>query len=203
MTCVGIPWICLLLLPLGFIYFNLQHYYRNTSRELKRLSTITLSPIYSQFSETLSGLVTIRATQSSARFIRRNHDLVESNNKTQFASQAAAQWLSLRLQLIGVVMVTGVALLAVIQHHFQTVNSGLIGLAITYALSITSVLSGVVTSFVESEKEMVSVERVHDYIERIPTESAVPEISPVPLSWPAVGVVVFDNVSMRYRCAHC
>ena len=93
-TCVGIPWICLLLLPLGFIYFNLQHYYRNTSRELKRLSTITLSPIYSQFSETLSGLVTIRATQSSARFIRRNHDLVESNNKTQFASQAAAQWLS-------------------------------------------------------------------------------------------------------------
>lgn len=200
-TCVGIPWICLLLLPLGFIYFNLQHYYRNTSRELKRLSTVTLSPIYSQFSETLSGLVTIRATQSSARFIRENQDLVENNNKTQFASQAAAQWLNLRLQLIGVAMVTGVALLAVIQHHVQTVNSGLVGLAITYALSITTVLSGVVTAFVESEKEMVSVERVHDYIDRIPTESTIPDVSSVPLSWPAVGVVVFDNVSMRYRCA--
>lgn len=203
MTCVGIPWICLLLLPLGFIYFNLQHYYRNTSRELKRLSTVTLSPIYSQFSETLSGLVTIRATQSSGRFIRENHDLVENNNKTQFASQAAAQWLSLRLQLIGVAMITGVALLAVIQHHFQTVNSGLVGLAITYALSITSVLSGVVTSFVESEKEMVSVERVHDYIDRIPTESESLEIPPAPLSWPAEGVIFFDNVSMRYRYVHC
>lgn len=198
MTCVGIPWITLLLLPLGIIYFNLQHYYRHTSRELKRLSTVTLSPIYSRFAETLSGLVTIRATDSTIRFAHENLDMVEDNIKTQFASQAAANWLGLRLQLIGVAMVTGVGIFAVVQHHLHTVDPGLVGLAISYALSVTGVLSGVVTSFVETEKEMVSVERVHNYIQRVPAEPSTCRIL-APPSWPTHGRIVFQHVSMRYR----
>ena len=47
---------------------------------------------------------------------------------------------------------------------------GLVGLAISYALSVTSLLSGVVTSFTETEKEMVSVERAMQYIEGAPKE---------------------------------
>ena len=47
---------------------------------------------------------------------------------------------------------------------------GLVGLAISYALSVTSLLSGVVTSFTETEKEMVSVERGMQYIEGAPKE---------------------------------
>jgi len=199
-TCVGIPWITLLLLPLGFIYFNLQHFYRATSRELKRLSTVTLSPIYSRFSETLSGLITIRSCDSSGRFAQENLDLVEDNVKTQFAGQAAAQWLNLRLQLIGVAMVTGVGIFAVVQHHLHTVDPGLVGLAISYALSVTGVLSGVVTSFVESEKEMVSVERVEDYIQRIPEEEKTTSTSRMlPVGWPNEGRIVFNRVSMKYR----
>lgn len=195
---MGIPWICLLLLPLGLIYFHVQNYYRSTSRELKRLSTVTLSPIYSHFAETLSGLVTVRATNSTVRFTQENLAKVEDNIKTQFASQAAAQWLSLRLQLIGVAMVTGVGVFAVIQHHVHTVDPGLVGLAITYALSVTGVLSGVVTSFVETEKEMVSVERVHNYLELVPAEPESPRTTP-PSSWPSGGRIVFNHVSMKYR----
>lgn len=48
--------------------------------------------------------------------------------------------------------------------------SGLVGLAISYALSITSLLSGVVNYFAETEKQMVSVERAAQYIEGIPGE---------------------------------
>lgn len=47
---------------------------------------------------------------------------------------------------------------------------GLVGLAISYALSVTNLLSGVVTSFTETEKEMVSVERVMQYIQGTPSE---------------------------------
>ena len=49
---------------------------------------------------------------------------------------------------------------------------GLVGLAISYALSVTNLLSGVVNSFAETEKQMVSVERAHQYIDNIPSESA-------------------------------
>lgn len=180
------------------IYFNIQHFYRHTSRELKRLSTVTLSPIYSRFTETLSGLVTIRATDSTARFAQENLDMLEDNIKTQFAGQAAGQWLGLRLQLIGVAMVTGVGIFAVVQHHLHTVDPGLVGLAISYALSVTGVLSGVVTSFVETEKEMVSVERIKSYFQRVPAEPSTCRQLP-PLSWPTKGHIVFRRLSMRYR----
>lgn len=63
----GLPWVLLALLPLGLFYYRTQEFYRHTSRELKRLCSLTLSPIYSHFSETLTGLGTIRASGSAAR----------------------------------------------------------------------------------------------------------------------------------------
>ena len=48
--------------------------------------------------------------------------------------------------------------------------TGLVGLAISYALSVTGLLSGVVTSFTETEKQMVSVERAMQYITGAPAE---------------------------------
>ena len=47
---------------------------------------------------------------------------------------------------------------------------GLVGLALSYALSVTSMLNGVVTSFTETEKEMVSVERTTYYIDNLDIE---------------------------------
>lgn len=57
---------------------------------------------------------------------------------------------------------------------------GLVGLAVSYALSITNLLSGVVTSFTETEKQMVSVERADQYIDGVPTEK---EESTLNVSW--------------------
>ena len=46
-----------------------QKYYRHTSRELKRISSVTLSPIYAHFSETVTGIVTIRALRQLQRCV--------------------------------------------------------------------------------------------------------------------------------------
>lgn len=69
---------------------------------------------------------TIRALRNTYRFRRDNEENVENNQKAQFASQAASQWLGLRLQFIGVAMVSGVGLIAVIQHQFDVANPGLL-----------------------------------------------------------------------------
>ena len=55
-------------------------------------------------------------------------------------------------------------------HSFCFLFLGLVGLAIAYALSITNRLSGLVTSFTETEKQMVSVERAQQYIDGTPHE---------------------------------
>lgn len=51
-----------------------------------------------------------------------------------------SQWLNFRLQVLGVAMLTGVAFLAAAQNHLGHVNAGLVGLSISYSLSVTGLL---------------------------------------------------------------
>ncbi|XP_044748946.1 ATP-binding cassette sub-family C member 10 [Coccinella septempunctata] len=197
-TIYGLPWICLILFPLVPVYHWLQYSYRRTSRELKRISSSTMSPLYSHFNETLQGLSTIRAMRASRRFKKGNEENLEENIKAQFSSQAAARWLGLRLQFIGVAMVTGVSFIAVIQHHYDVADPGLIGLAVSYALSVTGSLGGVINAFTETEREMIAVERVNQYVTQVPPETTHHSCEP-PFGWPNQGVIHFDKVVLRYR----
>ena len=43
----------------------------------------------------------------------------------------------------------------------------MVGLAISYALGITGKLSGLVSSFTETERELVAVERCGQYIDQV------------------------------------
>ncbi|PSN57205.1 hypothetical protein C0J52_05033 [Blattella germanica] len=124
--------------------------------------------------------------------------LLEANQKCQYASQAAGQWLSLRLQFIGVAMVSGIGIIAVLQHQFNVADPGLIGLAISYALAVTGLLSGVVNAFTETEKEMIAVERACQYINQVEPEKSREILAP-PYAWPSQGVITFNNVSLKYR----
>lgn len=75
----------------------------------------------------------------------------------------------------------------------------MVGLAMSYALQITTSLNWIVRQTVEVETNIVSVERVLEYA-RLPSEA--PEIIPghrPPVAWPAHGAVKFHNFSTRYR----
>ncbi|XP_076239385.1 ATP-binding cassette sub-family C member 10 [Calliopsis andreniformis] len=196
-TTYGLPWILLVLAALAPVYHWIQDHYRLTSRELKRLSSAALSPLYAHFNETLHGLSTIRAFRTVPRFKQENELLLEISQKTQFASIAVSQWLALRLQLIGVALLTGVCVIAVLQHQYNTADPGLTGLVITYILSITGLLSGVVNAFTETEREMIAVERVKQYLENVPVENMKGDNPPY--AWPSQGVVEFREVELKYR----
>uniref|UniRef100_A0A4W5PGS3 ATP-binding cassette sub-family C member 10 n=1 Tax=Hucho hucho TaxID=62062 RepID=A0A4W5PGS3_9TELE len=194
----GLPWVLVPLLPLGLLYHYTQRFYRHTSRDLKRLCSLTLSPVYSHFSETLSGLGTIRASSSASRFEEENEWRLEQNQRCLFLSNAAMQWLDIRLQMIGVVVVTGIGVIAVVQHQFQSIDPGLVGLSLSYALSITGLLSGLIFNFTQTEMQLVSVERTEEYSTTLPTE---PQHSnpQLPTSWPEQGLVEFRGAVLSYR----
>lgn len=71
------------------------------------------------------------------RFMEKLRQLLEDNLRAQYTNIASSQWLSVRLQLLGVLMVSSIAFTAVIESKFFHVESGLIALAITYALTMT------------------------------------------------------------------
>jgi len=61
-----------------------QRFYVATSRQLKRLESVSRSPIYSHFSETISGTSVIRAYQRERSFIDISDLKVDENQKSYY-----------------------------------------------------------------------------------------------------------------------
>lgn len=194
----GLPWLLLLLPPLSAIYYRVQRHYRASSRELRRLGSLTLSPLYTHLADTLAGLPVLRAAGATYRFEEENQRLLELNQRCQFASSATMQWLDIRLQLMGATVVSAIAGIALVQHQQGLANPGLVGLSLSYALSLTGLLSGLVSSFTQTETMLVSVERLEEYSCDLPQEprGQWPQLG---ISWLSQGSVEFQDVVLVYR----
>lgn len=85
-----------LIVPLSGVYYWVQRYYLRTSRELKRLDSVSRSPIYAHFQESLGGITTIRAYRQQARFAMENEWRVDANLRAYFPSINANRYVSQR-----------------------------------------------------------------------------------------------------------
>lgn len=147
--------------------------------------------------DTLAGLPVLRAAGATDRFEEENQRLLELNQRCQFAASATMQWLDIRLQLMGAAVVSAIAGIALVQHQQGLANPGLVGLSLSYALSLTGLLSGLVSSFTQTEAMLVSVERLEEYCCDLPQE---PQGQPLQgFSWLAQGSVEFQDVVLVYR----
>ena len=140
---------------------------------------------------------TIRAFRKIRNFTNQNEAYLNNYIRAEYASMATSQWLNFRLQMISVLMITIVGFTAVFQHIYSTANASLIGLALSYILSVTGLLNGVISSFTETEKEMVSVERANQF-ENLEPERWNGTIK-VPHTWPLSPRIEFTNVVLRYK----
>lgn len=193
---LGLPTLVPVVLILFVLYYFIQRKYRMTTVELKRLSSLSLSPLYSVLNDAVSGLAPIRAHRFVERFAQLVRVRLTGVLQTNFSSLAASQWLSIRLSIIAVIVVSYISFAAVVQHRLHFIDSGLVGLAVTYALSLTSLLNGLLSSFIDTEKEMVSVERIQEYVEKLPEEEEKGDIE-VPSE--VEGRIEMSFVSVRYE----
>uniref|UniRef100_A0A7S3P1A1 Uncharacterized protein n=1 Tax=Amphora coffeiformis TaxID=265554 RepID=A0A7S3P1A1_9STRA len=169
------PWFGVAVLPLGVIYITVLNYFREVSRETKRIDSISRSPVYAWFSETLSGLTTIRAYNQNKRFVDDFETQVDRNTRAYYNNKNADRWLSLRLETIGACVAgsaaafaSSVAISGAVSGQESDSNfSSLAGLSLTLAISLTGLLNFCVRSFAQLEAAMNACERVLYYTENI------------------------------------
>lgn len=133
-----LPWFLIPLAPLVCAFFFLQHYYKMSSRELKRIDGVSRSLIYAHFVETAVGISTIRAFESQERSCNRFNKYVDGNNCSYHMFTCVGRWLGIRLDALAttIVFCTGLVILIVSPR----LDAGLAGVALTQSILITNML---------------------------------------------------------------
>ncbi|KAI5119967.1 hypothetical protein M0805_004347 [Coniferiporia weirii] len=182
----------------GYSYF--AAFYRASAREMKRLDSLLRSLLYSHFSESLTGLPTIRSYGEMDRFLKDNQYYVDLEDRALFLTITNQRWMAIRLDFMGAFLVFIVAIFAIVK--VSGINPAQIGLVLTYTTQLTQLCSMFTRQYAEVENYMNSVERVVHYSrgDLIPQEPPheVEENKPDP-SWPQKGSISFEGITMSYR----
>uniref|UniRef100_A0A8U7N0R0 ATP binding cassette subfamily C member 2 n=1 Tax=Corvus moneduloides TaxID=1196302 RepID=A0A8U7N0R0_CORMO len=196
MICLATPFFAVVIVPLSVFYYFVLRFYISTSRQLRRLDSVTRSPIYSHFGETVSGLSVIRAYGHQERFLKHNETTMDINQKSVYSWIISNRWLAIRLEFVGSLVVFFSALLAVIAKG--TLEGGIVGLSVSSALNVTQTLNWLVRTSSELETNIVAVERVHEYM-KVQNEAPWVTKKRPPRGWPSKGEIQFIDYQVRYR----
>ncbi|KAH8929257.1 ABC transporter [Atractiella rhizophila] len=191
-------WFLIVIFFIMLIYGSLSHFYRASAREIKRLDNIIRSSLYGLFSESLSGLSTIRAFGEQHKFIAETEKFIDWENRAYYLTVINQRWLGIRVDLLGAILTFFVSIIAIADRY--NVNASQIALVLTYILTISQSLSMAIRQTAEVENNMSSAERLVYYGKELPQEAPgiVADYRP-PKNWPSQGQIEFKGVEMRYR----
>ena len=182
--------------PLLIIFLFASSYYRASARELKRHEAVLRSVVFARFSESVSGVASIRAYGLQKYFTGRIREAVDGMDSAYFLTFANQRWLSTRLDMIGNLLVLTTGILVVTDRF--NVSPSIAGLVLSYILAIVQMIQFTVRQLAEVENNMNATERLHYYGSQLEQEAPL-KLKEVPDSWPQSGAISFNNVEMRYR----
>ncbi|XP_052777823.1 ATP-binding cassette sub-family C member 4-like [Mya arenaria] len=191
------PWVFLIVGPLTMLSVVIRRYYIRTSRHIKRLEGTTRSPVFTHLSASLQGLHTIRAFGVQEKFIEEFDAHQDMHTESWFLCLTSSRWLATRLDWLCALFVTAVSFSCVLSA--DSLNAGLVGLSMTYAMTLMSMFQWGVKQSAEVENQMISVERVLDYT-MLPSEAALDssdDHKPHP-SWPQNGEISVKKACLKY-----
>ncbi|KAG2008561.1 ATP-binding cassette transporter [Coprinopsis cinerea AmutBmut pab1-1] len=189
----GIPFVVAIAI-LGVLYWNAAKVYGQTSRDMRRLDSVSRSPLYSMYGETISGVPVLRAFGASSKLLRDMLRCVDTNSNPYYWMWGVNRWLSIRFNLLSAAIVGAAGLACLVT---PSINASLAGFALAFATTITNDLLFMVRRFVALEQSMVALERIKEYSElkREPAEFIEPR---PPVSWPSQGEIQVEDLVIRY-----
>lgn len=204
----------IVIVPIVGAYALVYRYTRKTAIQLQRLESTSRSPIYSQFSEVLNGLKTVRAFQQESRFRQRNRTILDANMRAFYLVRVVLpSWLMVAVNIFGI-FITGFTTIFILTTDF--IAAGQAALALTYAITITQTLNATTMVNTEMEVMMNSVERIKKTINESIIEDPLLRIeddnnqsaNPIRVhianegaqqQWPGAGKIEITDLVLGYR----
>ncbi|ORY91324.1 P-loop containing nucleoside triphosphate hydrolase protein [Syncephalastrum racemosum] len=167
----------------------------STSRELKRIDSVSRSPLFSHFSETIVGVATIRAFGVTRQFLQEMLKRVDTNARPFYYVWVANRWVSMRFSLLGAAInvFAGLLILASLDH----LDASAAGFCLSFILMFSENLFWCIRRYTSMEMSFNAVERVVEFMEMDQEAPAVTELRP-PSDWPTEGRIQVQDLEVRY-----
>ncbi|KII68210.1 Multidrug resistance-associated protein 1 [Thelohanellus kitauei] len=196
--CFFLPYILIGIAILAVVYMFIQAYYIRSSRQIKRLESLSRAPIISLLVDTINGLSIIRSTRTNSKYIDEFDDLIDTNSVPFKMNMFCTRWLGVRLELICNLITLICTVNIVIRCIVSNIAQGAVGYIIFASTSITQILSFFIRYKSEFENQIISIERVSAFFNVQQERNSLVVISPEP-TWPQRGCIKFTNYSCKYR----
>ncbi|KAL8774135.1 MAG: hypothetical protein Q9209_001243 [Squamulea sp. 1 TL-2023] len=177
------------------LYF-IQKYYLRTSRQLRFLDLEAKSPLYSQFTEILAGLTTVRAFGWQSALETKNRFLLDRSQRPFYLLFAVQRWLQLVLDLL--VAAVAVMLIILVVELRGFLSGAYVGVALLNIILFSQHLKLVLQYWTMLEIHIGAVCRVRNFSSTVATEDGPKENNIPPKDWPAQGAVDFYGVDASY-----
>ncbi|KAH8918812.1 P-loop containing nucleoside triphosphate hydrolase protein [Atractiella rhizophila] len=180
---------------IGFLYFRLSQFYLRCSREIRRLESNSRSPIYSQFGETLAGVITIRAFSAETRFMENLYDKTDQFQANHYALWMANRYLLWRFDILGACTIFFTSIFAL----GGGVSAGWAALGISSAIALSDATYWLLRQYGTLELDLNSVERIDELcLLRQEPPGTIDGHRP-PAYWPSdKGSLVVEDLTMKY-----
>ncbi|KAF9357104.1 Canalicular multispecific organic anion transporter 2 [Mortierella sp. NVP85] len=187
------------LLALPFLvvaYRKIQRSFLKVSTAILRIYSVSKSPVYQHFNETLNGLSTIRAMNIQERFIRANTRWADKMANNFLGVVNTKRWVEVQLRLLSTLVLLFTALFVVLGR--DRMDPSLVGLTLSFTLTITEEVTSLVRIVCDLQGNLIAIERVIEYTD-MKTEAPEHTDIQLPPDWPAKGHIRFHHYSTRYR----
>jgi len=165
-----------LILSLVVLYIWMQKLYIPVVLQMSRLHSVSRSPIFSHFGESISGAMTIRAFKATSRFIHMFEEYLNTHTSVHQIKCWAEYWLHIRT---GIINSFFLAIVAGCIVYFRNISPGLFmttslsrltlfttafaGLCFAYTVLSTNNLLSTLEQTAKMESQLNGVERIINY----------------------------------------
>ncbi|RGP66062.1 hypothetical protein FSPOR_6888 [Fusarium sporotrichioides] len=174
-----------------------QHAYLRTSRQLRFMDLEAKSPLYALFTETVTGLATLRAFGWRDALEKKHHELLDRSQRPFYLLYAVQRWLTLVLDMI--VTVIAVLVVVLVTQLRGVLPAGLIGVALVNIIQFSQHLKLLLTFWTTLETHIGAISRIKSFTSDTASEHEPQETEQPPSVWPSKGTIMFDQVSAGYK----